>query len=175
MTQIDWTWTVLFWISGLLACTYAWRTPNRAIGAGLLGNVALTTAAALYLPPEALLGVNVVVEIMMMVLAFTCLFETRAVPVAVITLSVVSCTCSLAFSSEDYDASIMVRYEEVVNALYVMACFITIMTGLWSVVGHRARTGRRWRIHRRHAADASRRFQLASKAAPWGHGPEGDA
>jgi len=158
---MDIKWTVMFGALGLIACLYAWRTPLRPVGIALALNVTITTLVTALCGIAPLIAANALVEIIVMLCAFACLFDTRGVPLVVISLSLASCIVSLGFGQAGNPTSLR-TYQETVNTIYAANCFITIMTGMLSVVGTRAGSFFRWRRYRRRAADAHRRFQLAS-------------
>lgn len=165
--DMDLKWTVILGLLGIVACRYAWRTPLRLVSIALVANVTVTTLVCGFFGEEALVAANAIVEIIVMLCAFACLFDTRGVPLVVISLSLTSCIVSLGFVRSGNNSA-MQTYQETVNTIYAANCFITIMTGMLSVVGSRAGSILRWRRHRRRALNAQRRIQLATPPDPFG-------
>jgi hypothetical protein len=161
---IDYTWTILFLVAAALACRFSWSTPVRMIGVGLVGSVVFSTIGVMLLPARWIglePAIFATAELGVCATAICCITRAPRQAGTIMVLNLVSCIVSLAYPSNPKVSLIV--YEEMVNAIFALECFIQINTGLWAYAGHRIGCYFRMRRYRRRAVHALLRFRLASE------------
>jgi hypothetical protein len=157
---MDMGWGFIYFVLSLIALRYAWDTDARWLGLALVVECALTNMIGLMAPAESSPAINVILDIILMLMAAFLMMRAPILAVFIIILATLGSLLGLAYSAHA-DPTLLGRYEERANALFVGKCIAVLLTGLWNVVGDSISRFFRWRAHRRHAVDATVRLRLA--------------
>lgn len=164
---VDYTWTILFAAAAVLSLRFAWHTPVRPISYALIGSIAFSFVTMQILPDKWVPlepAVFAIAEIGVMGVAMFCLSAAPYHAAAIMVLNLTSCIVSLAYPGYQHDVSLIV-YEEIVNTILGLECFVQINVGLWRDAGIRIGRYLRLRRHRRNAMHALLRFRVASNSS----------